>query len=107
MMKFRTRLLILLLIVTLLPLGLSFVFQRASTLYFGAKLADDTRSLLDSDATNLLHTLVDNYSRILKRDKAIALLTLQNQAQAVENRLSSPPPHHPEPIFFSEEYTDP
>ena len=107
MMKFRTRLLILLLIVTLLPLGLSFVFQRASTLYFGAKLADDTRSLLDSDATNLLHTLVDNYSRILKRDKAIALLTLQNQAQAVENRLSSPPPHHPEPIFFSEDYTDP
>jgi sigma-B regulation protein RsbU (phosphoserine phosphatase) len=106
-MKFRTRLLILLLIVTLLPLGLSFIFQRASTLYFGAKLADDTRSLLDSDATNLLHTLVDNYNRILKRDKAIALLTLQNQAQAVERRLSSPPPQHPQPIFFSEDYTTP
>jgi len=106
-MKFRTRLLILLLTVTLLPLSLSFVFQRASTIYFGTKLADDTRSLLERDATNLLHTLVDNYSRILKRDKAIALLTLQNQAEAVERKLSSPPPHHQPPIFFSEDYADP
>ena len=106
-MKFRTRLLILLLAVTLLPLGVSFIFQRASTIYFGTKLADDTRSLLNNDATNLLHTLVDNYNRILKRDKAIALLTLQNQAQAVERRLSSPPPHHPQPIFFSEDYSNP
>jgi len=106
-MKFRTRLLILLLVVTLLPLSLSFIFQRASTIYFGTKLADDTRSLLDSDATNLLHTLVDNYNRILRRDKAIALLTLQNQAQAVERRLSSPPPHHPQPIYFSEDYSNP
>jgi len=73
-------------------------------LHFGNKLANDTRSLLNDSATNLLHSLVDDYSRILKRDKAMALLTLQSQAQAIEKRLSSPPPEHPQPIFFSADY---
>ncbi len=106
-MKFRTRFLILLLAITLVPLSLSFIFQRASMIHFGNKLAHDTRLLLNNSATRLLHALVDDYSRILKRDKAMALLTLQNQAQAVEARLSSPPPEHPDPIFFSTDYTSP
>ena len=103
-MKFRTRLLILLLTVTLLPLSLSFFFQRASMLHFGNKLASDTHVQLNNSASTLLHSLVDDYGRILKRDKAMALLTLQSQAQAVEIRLSSPPPKHPQPIFFSADY---
>ena len=103
-MKFRTKLLILLLLVTMLPLGLSFLSQRASMLHLGNKLASDTRTLLNNNAKVLLHSLVDNYGRILKRDKAMALLTLQSQAQAVESRLSSAPPEHPQAIFFSADY---
>jgi len=103
-MKFRTKLLILLLLVTMLPLSLSFLSQRASILHFGNKLASDTRSLLNKNAETLLHSLVDDYGRILKRDKAMALLTLQIQAQAVESRLSSSPPESPQPIFFSVDY---
>ncbi|MFK5925377.1 MAG: SpoIIE family protein phosphatase [Desulfuromusa sp.] len=103
-MKFRTKLLILLLLVTLLPLSLSFLSQRASMLHFGNKLASDTHTLLNNNAEDLLHSLVDDYGRILKRDKAMALLTLQSQAQAVESRLSSPPLKHPQPIFFSADY---
>ncbi len=103
-MKFRTRLLILLLTVTLLPLSLSFLFQRASMLHFGNKLASDTHVQLNNSASTLLHSLVDDFGRILKRDKAMALLTLQSQAQAVEIRLSSPPPEHPQSIFFSADY---
>ena len=106
-MKFRTRLLILLLTVTLLPLSLSFIFQRTSMLHVGNKLASDTHSLLNSGATTLLHSLVDDFGRILKRDKAMALLTLQSQAQAVAIRLSSAPPEHPRPIFFSADYASP
>ncbi|MEA3545843.1 MAG: hypothetical protein U9R69_11600, partial [Thermodesulfobacteriota bacterium] len=106
-MKFRSRLLILLLSITLIPLGLSFLFQRASMLHFGNQLAGDTRSLLTSSATTLLHSLIDDYSRILKRDKAMALLALESQAQAVEVRLSSAPPEHPPAIFFSTDYTSP
>ncbi len=75
-MKFRTKLLILLLLVTMLPLGLSFLSQRASMLHLGNKLASDTRTLLNNNAEVLLHSLVDNYGRILKRDKAMALLYL-------------------------------
>ncbi len=106
-MKFRTRLLILLLTITLIPLSLSFFFQRASTLHLGNKLASDTHLLLNNNAETLLHSLVDNFGKILKRDKAMALLTLQIQAQAVEKRLSSPPPKRPEPIFFSADYDSP
>ncbi|WP_321394865.1 SpoIIE family protein phosphatase [uncultured Desulfuromusa sp.] len=103
-MKFRTKFLILLLLVTLLPLGLSFVLQRASMLHFGNKLTNDTRTLLNNDAETLLHSLVDDYGLILKRDKAIALLALQNQAEAVAWRLSAPPLEDPQPIFFSADY---
>ena len=103
-MKFRTRLLILLLTSTLIPLSLSFFFQRGSTLHLGNKLANDTHLLLNKNAETLLHSLVDDFGRILKRDRAMALLTLQIQAQAVEKRISTPPPKHPEPIFFSADY---
>jgi sigma-B regulation protein RsbU (phosphoserine phosphatase) len=106
-MKFRTRLLILLLTITLIPLSLSFLFQRASTLHLGNKLANDTHLLLNNNAETLLHSLVDNFGRILNRDKAIALLALQIQAQAVESRISSPPPKHPGPIYFSTDYDSP
>lgn len=106
-MKFRTKLLILLLTITLVPLSLSFLFQRASMLHFGNQLAGDTRSQLNDSATTLLLSLVNDYSRILKRDRAMALLTLQNQAQAIETRLSSPPPENPQPIFFSADYASP
>ncbi len=106
-MKFRTKLLILLLIVALLPLSLSFLFQRASMLHFGNKLASDTHIQLNRSASTLLHSLVDDFGRILKRDKAMALLTLESQAQAVEIRLSSPPPKQPQPIFFSADYASP
>ena len=106
-MKFRTRLLILLLTSTLIPLSLSFFFQRASTLHLGNKLANDTHLLLNKNAETLLHSLVDDFGRILKRDRAMALLTLQIQAQAVEKRISTSPPKHPEPIFFSADYDSP
>ncbi len=106
-MKFRTKLLILLLTTALVPLSISFISQRASMIHFGNKLANDTRSLLNDSATNLLHALIDEYSRILRRDQALALLTLQSQAQAIESKLSAIPPEHPKPIFFSDDYTSP
>ncbi len=103
-MKLQTKLLILLLTIALIPLSLSFLTQRTSLLHFGNKLADDTRELLNSRAVTLLHTLVDDYGRILKRDKAMALLTLKIQAQAVEKRISAPLPSRPQPIYFSDDY---
>jgi len=106
-MKFRTRLLILLFAITLLPLGLSFLSQRTSILYFGNKLAGETRSLLYDSAVTQLHSLVDDYDRILQRDSAMALLTLKNQAQAIEYRLNADHPDPAAPLFFNADFAVP
>ncbi len=106
-MKFRTRLLILFLAITLVPLGLSFLSQRTSILYFGNKLAGETRSLLYDSAVTLLHSLVDDYDRILERDSAMALLALKNQAQAVECRLDADRPGPAAPLFFDADFATP
>ncbi len=103
-MKFRTRLLILLLLTALVPLAISSLFQSTSIKHFGKHLATDTHDLLNTSAETLLHTLVNDYGLILKRDKTMALLTLEMQAQAVENRLSSPPTEPASPIYFSADY---
>lgn len=106
-MKFRTRLLILLLTVAFLPLSLSFLSQRTSILYFGNKLAADSRAKLNDSAVTLLQTLVNDYSLILERDKAMALLTLQIQAQAVESKFSNTLPISPRKIYYSSDFSDP
>ncbi|PLX96655.1 MAG: hypothetical protein C0622_14395 [Desulfuromonas sp.] len=106
-MKFRTRLLILLLVTALAPLALSFLIQRASLLHVGTKLANDTRTLLNDNAVNLLHALVDDYDRILERDKATAAFVLQGQAQAVTDRFAALPPSAPKKIYFSADYDSP
>ena len=106
-MKFRTRLLILLLAAALVPLSLSFLSQRTSILYFGNKLASNSKAVLSDSASTLLLTLVNDYSRILKRDKEMALLALQLQADAVEKQFSVPLPENPQKIFFSIDYLIP
>jgi phosphoserine phosphatase RsbU/P len=103
-MKFRTRLLILLLAAALVPLSLSFLSQRTSILYFGNKLASNSKAVLSDSASTLLLTLVNDYSRILKRDKEMALLALQLQADAVEKQFSSPLPTHQQKVYFSIDY---
>lgn len=103
-MKFRTRLLILLLAAALVPLSLSFLSQRTSILYFGNKLASNSKAVLSDSASTLLLTLVNDYSRILKRDKEMALLALQLQADAVEKQFSAPLPSSQQKIYFSIDY---
>lgn len=103
-MKFRTKLLILLLMATLLPLGLSFVAQQISMRYYGNKLAQDMKSLLQGNAQTLLQTLTTDYGQVLTRDKAIAEMALRVQTQAVESRLSSDPPQNPPPIYYAPDF---
>ena len=106
-MKFRTRLLILLMTVAFLPLSMSFLSQRTSILHFGNKLAEESKATLNDNAVTLLRTLVTDYSRILERDKAMALLTLQIQAQAVESQFTSTLPLLPDKIYYASDYADP
>ena len=106
-MRFRARLLILLLITALVPLSLSFMSQRSAVIRFGNRLAGDTRELLNNGAVDLLHALVDDYARILERDRSIAMLALQAQAQAVENRLSSSRPPADSVFYLASDFSNP
>ncbi len=106
-MNFRTKLLLLLLTIALLPLGLSFVAQRNLVGYYGNKLAEDTHTLINDNAVNLLHVLVDDYGRILSRDHAMARFALQAQAQAVRQAFIAPQPKHHTPIYLAGDFDHP
>ncbi len=106
-MSFRSKLLILLLTITLLPLSLSFLAQRTLVAHFGHQLAEDTHQLLNTNAANLLHLLVDDFGRILARDHAIARFALQAQAQAVRQAFSGPPAEHQIPVYLAGDFDHP
>jgi len=106
-MNFRTKLLLLLLSIALLPLGLSFVAQRNLVSYYGNKLAEDTHTLINDNAVNLLHVLVDDYGRILSRDHAMARFALQAQAQAVRQAFIAPQPKHNTPVYLAGDFDHP
>lgn len=106
-MSFRTKLLLLLLIIALVPLGLSFIAQRNLVTYYGNKLAQDTHTLINDNAVNLLHMLVDDYGRILRRDHAMARFALQAQAQAVEQALSTENATSHREIYLATDFDDP
>jgi sigma-B regulation protein RsbU (phosphoserine phosphatase) len=67
-------------------------------------MAGDARDWLQSSAETLLQTLTTYNGEVLKRDKAIAEMTLQIQAQAVERRLLSDPPPAPPPVYYTSDY---
>ena len=67
-MKIRTKLLILLLLISLIPLILSTLNHSVSALRLSNELTSDTREQLLENANTLLLTLVDEYGQILKRD---------------------------------------
>ncbi len=100
-MKIRGRLLILLLSIALIPLILSSAFYHISVRRIGGHLATETRVQLLDRAHALLHALVDDFGRILKRDETLVLIALNLQAREVEHRLAAPPPPVTE-LYFAE-----
>ena len=105
-MKIRTRLLILLLLISLLPLIISTINHSISALRLSNKLTTDTREQLLENANSLLLTLVDEYGQILKRDMSQVLLALHLQAREVERLLASPSVNDV-PIYFSADFDQP
>ncbi len=106
-MNFRTKLLLLLLSIALLPLGLSFVAQRNLVTFYGNKLAEDTHALINDNAVNLLHMLVGDYGRILSRDHAMARFALQAQAQAVKQAFTALPTAPRTPVYLAGDFDHP
>lgn len=105
-MRIRSKILILLLAIALIPLLLNTLFQSYSAQQLSRKLASDTRQQLLDNAFTLLHTLVDEYSQILKRDQAQILLALNLQAREVEKLLAGTAVSGV-PLYFSEDFDQP
>ena len=102
-MKIRSKLLLLLLVMAVLPLLGSALFAHLSAVRLGGDLASDRRAILTEGAKTLLSTLVDAYGKVVSRDKNDLAYAVEFQAREVEQRLASPPPKDAT-LHFSEDY---
>ena len=107
-MQIRAKLLVLLLVIALVPLGFSAVLNQLALQRLGDRLTTDTRHLLDETAQQLLLSKVEDYRRILQRDQQTLRLALDFQAREVERLLAAPPlPSAPVYLAASYDRADP
>ena len=102
-MKFRLKMQLLLLTISLGPLIIIATLYHSSTTNLGNLLALDTQKVLTTIAYGSMQSLVDDYGRILNRDKEILELLLTNQAQEINRKLAGAPLKSPT-ILFAEDY---
>lgn len=103
-LKIYWKMKILLLAISLIPLIMVAVLYHATTTKLGNRLAADTQKTLALTAQGFLKSLVNDYGRILNRDKEILELILTMQAQEITRKLAGPPPELPN-IIYSKSYT--
>jgi len=101
--KIRNKRLLLLLAIAIVPLLVGSIVHRLSIESLGEHLAADARDALTQQAHRLLQNLVDDYGRILRRDKDAIEMALRFQAREVELRLAADPPAEAR-LYFSEDY---
>lgn len=95
--------LILLLAVSLTPLLIAAASYYASTLQLGNRLAGGTHEIMTETARGFLQNLVDDYGRILNRDRELLEVMLTVQAREITRRLAVLPPNDPM-IFLHQDY---
>jgi len=94
-MKLRTKLLVLLLVIALVPLIASAILHQITMRRLGATLTTDTRRVLEERGTQFLQGRVDEFALDLRRNQATLLLAVEFQAREVEWRLAAHSPGHP------------
>ena len=102
-MKIRWKLLILLLAIALVPLIVGASLNHHSTRRLGDHLASGRRDILIEAAEKRLQRIVDDYGRIIIRNREILELALNNQAREVERRLAAAAPSDAK-LYFSADY---
>ena len=95
--------LILLLAVSLAPLIIVTASHYITTLQLMNRLASDTHEILTESAHGFLLNLVNDYGRILNRDKELLEVMLNMQAREITRSLSQSPPPSPK-VIYSDEY---
>lgn len=89
-MRIRVKLLVLLLAISLVPLGLIGAIGHSSTWRMGHQLADRTRDVLIQDAGRQLRQVVDDHAALLNRDSQLIELIVRTQVREVERALAGP-----------------
>ncbi len=100
-MSIRSKLLILLLVISLIPLVLVGGLGQAATRRLGRNLADQTSSILVADASRQLRQLVDDHTVLLHRDIELIEMMVRTQAREVERILAGPSDPESTPILYS------
>src|SRR5210317_1066620 len=102
-MQIRAKLLVLLLVIALIPLGLSALLNQYLMQRLGNRLTSDIRLLLEDSAQQILLSKVSDFRRILERDQQTLLLALTSQVREVEQLLAAPPPESV-PVYQASSY---
>jgi sigma-B regulation protein RsbU (phosphoserine phosphatase) len=102
-MQIRAKLLVLLLVIALVPLGFSAVLNQLVLQRLGNRLTSDIRLLLEDSAQQILLSKVSDFRRILQRDQQTLQLALTSQVREVEQLLAAPPPESA-PVYLADSY---
>jgi sigma-B regulation protein RsbU (phosphoserine phosphatase) len=103
-MKFRWKLLILLLAIAIIPISIARTFGVHSVRKLGAALVSQTRQNLVANMENRMQVLVDSYSAVLWRGREQIEMALLLQAKEVERALVETDPPMPEQVYFDEDF---
>lgn len=98
-MKIQQKSLLLLFIVALPPLIVLFFFHHQTMHQLGEIIGTKTQEILVLNERDFLQKTVDDYRRILEKDKEIAETALRIQAREVEKRLAQLPSPNPQARF--------
>lgn len=99
-MRIRTKLLILLLAITVVPLLVLGGIRVYSSLELGRDLAMRQSVTLIEQARTLMTIVAEDHARTLLRERQLLEVSLKFQAQAARSRLLGPVPRDPEPVLF-------
>lgn len=103
-MKIQKKLSLLFVAGALLPLIVVTFFHHTSMHQLGKEIAWFTQKMLASNERELLRNTVNDYGRILTRDRKALEMAVRLQAREVERYLAAPSPSSPD-VHFPEEFT--
>jgi sigma-B regulation protein RsbU (phosphoserine phosphatase) len=102
-MKIQNRLSFLFLLLALLPLLVVAFFHYSSMRNLSGEIGAEVQKRLTRTERDVLQKTVQDYGRILERDRKAMENAAQIQARAAERLLATPPPPEPE-IYFPEDF---
>jgi len=105
-LSLRWKLLLLLWLITLIPIGLIVWLNHRSVTALADRLASSNREILVDSARRELERLTAASATRIAGDRTILELLLRHQAREIESRLAAPPPAGV-PVVFADAFDDP